>query len=476
MSINSGSNGLSYASNYPVPGIDQSSQQFRDNFLIIKNAVEFLQSASSSSSSMFSLVSSINSAGSVNFDINYKNNALVLPIGDPTTYLSSGMIRFNSALSNTEFHDGTAWRPLVYKDSAGAVTMTGRLILNVQPTQPSDAVTLSYVTAQFTNSANALAAQSYATNASVLAVQTDLNNEKVNRIAADTVLQNEIDAINQNMANNSGTANSISGEIASLSLRVDSNTRNIANAATNDTVNTLTDRVNAAEVTVATYTENITLETTNRIDGDQHLYNVINAITSSSGLSDEIASRIAGDLALANSISILNDGLIAEKTNRESADASIISSINSLSGQSNDKVYRTGDTMTGDLIMDAANIIVDAANIIVDGYITATGSITAQGDVIGFSDVSLKSNIKPIENALDKVSALNGVTYTRIDIPNEPKQMGLIAQEVQSVVPEVVRDVGNDLLGVTYGNLTALLIEAIKELRAEVNELKSRLP
>lgn len=471
MSINSGSNGLSYASNYPVPGIDQSSQQFRDNFLIIKNAVEFLQSASSSSSSMFSLMSSINSAGSVNFDINYKNNALVLPIGDPTTYSSSGMIRFNSTLSNTEFYDGTAWRPLVYKDSAGAVTMTGRLILNVQPTQPSDAVTLSYVTAQFTNSANALAAQSYATNASVLAVQTDLNNEKVNRIAADAVLQGEIDAINQSLTSSSGNATSISGQIASLSLRIDDNTRNISNAATNITVNALTYRVNAAEATVATYTANIALETANRIDGDQQLYNVINAITSSSstGLSNEIASRIAGDNALANSISTFNSGLIAEKSERQAADASIISSVNGLSGQLSDKVFRSGDTMTGDLIMDVANIIVD-------GYITATGSITSQGDIIGFSDVSLKSNVKNIENALDKVSSLNGVTYTRIDMPNEPTQMGLIAQEVQSVVPEVVRDVGNDLLGVTYGNLTALLIEAIKELRAEVNELKSRLP
>lgn len=471
MSINSGSNGLSYASNYPVPGVDQSSQQFRDNFLIIKNAVEFLQSASSSSSSMFSLASSINSAGAVNYDINYKNNSLVLPIGDPSVSPSSGMIRFNSLLSNTEFHDGTAWRPLVYKDSDGAVTMTGRLILNVQPTQPSDAVTLSYVTAQFTNSANALAAQSYATNASVLAVQTDLNNEKVNRIAADTVLQNEINAINQNIANTNGNATSINGQISSLSLSIsnEANARIAADIAITSTVNSLNDRVSTAEANVASFSGSISQETTNRIDGDQYLYNIINSVTSSSALSDEIANRIAGDLALANSISTLNSGLLTEKTNRESADASIISSINSLSGQSNDKVYRTGDTMTGDLVMDVANVVVD-------GYITATGSITAQGDVIGFSDVSLKTDIKPIENALDKVSALNGVTYTRIDMPNEPKQMGLIAQEVQSVVPEVVRDVGNDLLGVTYGNLTALLIEAIKELRAEVNELKSRLP
>lgn len=628
MSINSGSNGLSYASNYPVPGVDQSSQQFRDNFLIIKNAVEFLQSASSSSSSMFSLASSINSAGAVNYDINYKNNALVLPIGSPTVSPSSGMIRFNSSLSNTEFHDGTAWRPLVYKDSAGAVTMTGRLILNVQPTQPSDAVTLSYVTAQFTNSANALAAQSYATNASVLAVQTDLNNEKVNRIAADTVLQNEINAINQNMANSVGTANSVNGQIASLSLSIsnEANARISADTAITMTVNSLNDRVSTAEANVASFSGSISQETTNRIAGDQYLYNIINSVTSSSALSDEIANRIAGDLALANGISTLNSGLLTEKSNRELADASIISSINSLSGQSSDKVYRSGDTMTGDLIMDHANITVESgtltlansalmlpkSNLTLDsgqyllfnaipnlvggrdgGFITydqnnfsyarldsstanavaadiaangiananthwelsclrigttndpdnglnndsialepaadlwlnpgwsgggiandgtgtpdftrvtllsnasvyvgnastwtirmvretgdimTNGSITAQGDVIGFSDISLKTDIKPIENALDKVEALHGVTYTRIDLPNEPTQMGLIAQEVQAIVPEVVRDVGNDLLGVTYGNLTALLIEAIKELRAEVNELKSRLP
>lgn len=92
-------------------------------------------------------------------------------------------------------------------------------------------------------------------------------------------------------------------------------------------------------------------------------------------------------------------------------------------------------------------------------------NIYAVGDVSAYSDIKLKTNINVIPDALDKVNTLRGVTYDRID--NGERNTGLIAQEVQSVLPEAV-SVGpdNETLCVAYGNIAGLLVEAIKELTA----------
>lgn len=94
--------------------------------------------------------------------------------------------------------------------------------------------------------------------------------------------------------------------------------------------------------------------------------------------------------------------------------------------------------------------------------IWAKNNIYAQGNVSGFSDRRLKKNFEVIDNALEKVLTLTGLTYDRIDM-NDERQAGLIAQDVQKVLPEVVSQYGK-YLTISYGNLTALLVNAIKEL------------
>jgi hypothetical protein len=81
----------------------------------------------------------------------------------------------------------------------------------------------------------------------------------------------------------------------------------------------------------------------------------------------------------------------------------------------------------------------------------------------------LKTNINTIENALDIVSKLRGVEYDRIDT-NE-HQIGLIAQEVETILPEVVY--GDDTKSIAYGNIIGVLVEAIKELKQEIQDLKN---
>ena len=105
---------------------------------------------------------------------------------------------------------------------------------------------------------------------------------------------------------------------------------------------------------------------------------------------------------------------------------------------------------------------------------SAAGAATFNNDVTAFSDARLKENVETIDNALDKVCAMRGVTFDRIDSTESGRQMGVIAQEIQDIVPEVVKVNGDEdkTLSVSYGNMVGVLIEAIKELKEEIKELK----
>ena len=103
----------------------------------------------------------------------------------------------------------------------------------------------------------------------------------------------------------------------------------------------------------------------------------------------------------------------------------------------------------------------------------ATGEFTASGDIASNSDERLKQNIVTIENALNKVSQMRGVYF---DMKARPgfRKVGLIAQEVEKVLPEVVSTdaEGDNIKSVAYASIVGLLIEAVKELKDEVDQLK----
>jgi len=103
-----------------------------------------------------------------------------------------------------------------------------------------------------------------------------------------------------------------------------------------------------------------------------------------------------------------------------------------------------------------------------------TGAIRATGDIIAFSDSRVKTALKKIENALEKVSKITGYTFNRIDGETR-RQAGVIAQDVLEVLPEVVYEDVNGRYNVAYGNLVALLIEAIKEEKMKRELLEERI-
>ena len=102
------------------------------------------------------------------------------------------------------------------------------------------------------------------------------------------------------------------------------------------------------------------------------------------------------------------------------------------------------------------------------------GAATFNNDVTAFSDARLKENVSTIENALDKVDNLRGVNYTHKETGKE--KIGVIAQEVEEILPQIVLTANDEMQtkSVDYGKLCAVLIEAVKELKKEVEELKGK--
>ena len=97
-------------------------------------------------------------------------------------------------------------------------------------------------------------------------------------------------------------------------------------------------------------------------------------------------------------------------------------------------------------------------------------------DITAFSDARVKENVEVVENAIEKIKAIRGVTFTRNYVEDKNKRhAGVIAQEILAVLPEAVSEDLNGHYSVAYGNLNALLIEAIKEQQKEIDELKAKL-
>ena len=132
-----------------------------------------------------------------------------------------------------------------------------------------------------------------------------------------------------------------------------------------------------------------------------------------------------------------------------------ITAIGSMNGDTR-WVNVTGDTMTGNLQVNA--------------------NISCTGDITSTSDRAVKENIRSIPNALAMVQLMDGVRFERTDIEGNPTQVGVIAQDMERILPDVV--VTNEetgLKGVNYGNIVSVLIEAIKEQQQQIEELKARL-
>ena len=120
----------------------------------------------------------------------------------------------------------------------------------------------------------------------------------------------------------------------------------------------------------------------------------------------------------------------------------------------------------GTTILHSADAFLFQNNNATKFTIDSSGNATAVGNVTAYSDERLKSDVKTIDNALDKVSQMRGVTF----IKDNEKGSGVIAQELEKIAPELVID--GEYKSVAYGNTVGYLIEAIKELKADLDNHK----
>ena len=155
----------------------------------------------------------------------------------------------------------------------------------------------------------------------------------------------------------------------------------------------------------------------------------------------------------------------------------MVVAINNLTSAGNNRVI----TSSGGSDADASSKLTfdqesSTSTLDVTGVISCTGNITAFT-----SDIRLKTEIQPIENAVAKLLKLNGFTYEHNELAeslgyerNGERFSGVSAQDVKEVLPEAVKPApaNADYMTVQYEKLVPLLIEAIKELKAEIDELK----
>ena len=130
--------------------------------------------------------------------------------------------------------------------------------------------------------------------------------------------------------------------------------------------------------------------------------------------------------------------------------------------KSGTRIYGTATVDTSVVVGSGVTITTNGINVV--GVITST-------DFNSTSDLSLKTNIQTIPNPIDKILQINGVTFNWRE--NNKPSVGIIAQEIEKVFPELVN--GENPKTVNYNGLIGLLIECVKEQQTEINNLKDRI-
>ncbi len=342
MSIDTGQ-GLSYVANFPSPNVNQPSQQFRDNFSVIKTAIENIQAGTYSNASIFTLSSTVSTSGAFILSAGFKNNAFTLPIG--TTNTTTGNIRFNSSTSKVEFYTGSSWLAMLNAEANGAVILSGSpvglivnntLTVNKTPTATTDAANKIYVDNTVVAAVTPIVANIATLSTSISTVSNGLAIEANSRLAADDVLQLQINDLRDNAAS-SGTDT----QINSLQIQIDTlgtNLTNLENRVTADenTIAVLSNTVNTDHSTLVQIGNDLAQEIIDRQTADT----TINANVTS--LSLYVNSVVVNGLS--NSLQTEIDTRSAQSSTFSSNIINIYSNINEIWGNissTNNRVTNT---------------------------------------------------------------------------------------------------------------------------------------
>ena len=184
--------------------------------------------------------------------------------------------------------------------------------------------------------------------------------------------------------------------------------------------------------------------------------------------SGDLTVDVAGDIILDagdGSIILKDDGTQFGKLTNSSGNL-ILSSGNTTALTFSGANVTIAGTTTSSGNLSTSGTLTVASTSDLNGNVDVAGTITASGDITAFSSEALKDDIRTIDNALNKVTDMRGVYFTK----DGEAGTGGIAEEVETVLPEVVKD--GKYKSVAYGNIVGVLIEAVKELKEEVTLLK----
>ena len=303
----------------------------------------------------------------------------------------------------------------------------------------------------------------------------DLSGGMAELFASITQVSGSVDDLSGGMAELSASITQVSGSVDDLSGNMLTLTNTMAELSGNMVElrnTTLEMSGNILELT------NTTLE----LSGN--MIEIVNTTAELSGNMVELTSNVIDiSLNVTNLTEAISNNVVAGETMILNANNGIYWPIN-VGGGSGDTQYIKHTNLGGetngieivsyDDTNDFVTIKTGSFNVEATGGFISNHEIEAPS-FYATSDVRFKKNILPITSALDKVSMLQGVTYTYIN--SETPRIGLIAQEVEKVVPEVVRTSKGeeDYKSVEYGNLTSILIEAVKELRSQNKLLQQEI-
>jgi predicted acyltransferase (DUF342 family) len=197
-----------------------------------------------------------------------------------------------------------------------------------------------------------------------------------------------------------------------------------------------------------------------------------NAVSIYGALSASNTATFASNVWVTGPATLSNDTAVYGKFSASNL-AYFMSNVNVGSLSSGNTIFVTG-----------SNVGIGISNPIYPLQITTQfdgASVYASYDIVAYSDARVKTDLRIIPDALTKLDSINGYTFVRNDYAKgmevAGRQCGLIAQELEQVLPEAVHvHPETGMLSIAYGNVVALLLQAIKELRAEVNAIRSSLP
>ena len=289
-------------------------------------------------------------------------------------------------------------------------------------------------------------------------------------------------------------ATDISGSSTSLSssLATDIATNTATSSSIASRVTTNESSITSLNTTVGglnSVTSSYLLNTTDTLNGNLTVTGTLTAqefnteyITSSVilesgstafGNSSDDSHTFTGSVNISGSTTIQN--LQADVINATTINATVSGSIDqaataSLATTASTVNFNGGLTTTSDVQFDSLGVGAAATG--------TTGDIVATGDITAYysSDERLKDNITPLSNAIDKINQIGGYEFDwNSHSSHNGHDIGVIAQEIEKVLPEVVTKRDNGYKAVRYDKIVALLISAIKEQQLQIDELKSKL-